>query len=666
MAALKKSKCTLLLLTLALTGTFEALAIASAQPANIKIASIAATDFYTYYDLGYVVAHQSELVSKNITTRGIVKFTASIYMFEDFWLTGQANQTQSITVVTRFAGLPLPQNGTIVEIQGTVRHSTLEGGFNYINASSISEAKNILLIGWDGVQRNHLFELLNSSSLPNLQALTDRGIIANVTITDHRTDTKAGWTQILTGYRWWKTGVFNNVNWFHSIPRGYTIEERVESYFGIDNVATGHITGKMFHMEVINNSGSTATGFFTHEAIYSNIPSQVDVCNVGDRNDSKVGPLALQFIENYSKTQFFGFIHFSDPDSAGHNPAGGENSALYENAIVRCDFWLGQIVNKLASLNLTQNTLLYVIADHGFDEGGFSHNYAPFVSLITNDRRVCRNGDQVDVAPTLYYAMGMWGKIFEPPLDGYPLQVNLPTGEEGRRQSLFDDLTAPAKATISYPPPRATVSGTVPIRFNVSDRYLSAVLLLVNNTLKADGPWTWSSTDGIVQANGLYNWDTANIKPGTYTLSILAFDEHGATNGMSNNTMILNVILQPTPTPSPTTTPTPTLPEPTPTNPLPSSLQPTLTQSSQPTSPAETPATVNTPSPTPHQTLTPTLAQTPAPSAETPATFPPDTPEPTSVVKLESPDYTLMGAAAITAISLGLATIFAFIKRRPK
>jgi uncharacterized repeat protein (TIGR02543 family) len=399
------------------------------------------------------------------------------------------------------------------------------------------EVKNVILIGWDGVQRNHLFELLNKGLLPSLQSLINDGTIANLTVSDHRTDTKSGWTQILTGYRWWKTGVYNNAYWFHSIPSGYTIPERVERYFGEDNVVTAHITGKMGHMEVQNGTSTTATGVYTHEAIYSNIPSQVDVCNVGDRNTSIVGPLTLQFLENYSQSHFFAFFHFSDPDSAGHNTAlGGENSALYEGAIIRCDNWTGQILNKLNDLNITQNTLVYVTADHGFDENGTSHNNAPFISIATNDKRVNRNGDQVDVAPTIYYGLGMWGETFDPPLDGYPLQTSLPDGVEERRQNVLADNTQPQKPTITSPAAGAHVFGTVIVTFNASDKYLKTVLLLINNTLKADGPWAWQQND-MVKVNCSYIWDTTGFPAGNYTITILAFDEHGATNSPSTSTV---------------------------------------------------------------------------------------------------------------------------------
>jgi hypothetical protein len=533
-----------LLVALALVALFTfwltTVQLVKAQPAtSIPIPA------YSFYDLNYVASNLTGLKGVKIATRGIAKFLGSVYMYEDFWLQAQGNQSAKIPVVVRFAGLPIPREDALIEVQGTIEYSNLEGGFSYLNASSLEEVRNVILIGWDGVQRNHLFELLNKGLLPSLQSFINNGTISNVTVSDHRTDTKSGWTQILTGYRWWRTGVYNNAYWFHSIPAGYTIPERVERYFGKDNVATAHITGKMGHMEVQNGTSTTATGLYTHEAIYANIPSQVDVCNVGDRNTSIVGPLALQFLENYSKRHFFAFFHFSDPDSAGHNTnSGGENSALYENAIIRCDNWTGQILNKLNVLNITQNTLVYLTADHGFDEGGYSHSNAPFISLATNDKRVNRNGDQVDVAPTIYYGLGMWGENFEPSLDGYPLQTSLPDGVEERRQNILADNTQPPKPTIASPAAGADVLGTVVIKFNASDKYLNTVLLLINNTLKADGPWTLHQND-TVKVNGSYNWTTTNLPPDKYTITILAFDEHGATNSPSTSTVTVNLTVIP-------------------------------------------------------------------------------------------------------------------------
>ena len=113
----------------------------------------------------------------------------------------------------------------------------------FLSSLAVEDPPNVILLGWDGVQRNHLYELLNRNELPNTKTLINEGHIVNITITDHSTDTKGGWSQVLTGYRWWKTGVYSNEYWFNSIPASFTILERVENKFGKENIVTAFITG---------------------------------------------------------------------------------------------------------------------------------------------------------------------------------------------------------------------------------------------------------------------------------------------------------------------------------------------------------------------------------------------------------------------------------------
>jgi hypothetical protein len=457
-----------------------------------------------------------------------------------------------------------------------------------------TEAKNVIVIGWDGVQRNHLYELLNRNLLPNLASFINQGTIANITVSDHGTDTKAGWTQILTGYRWWRTGVYNNVYWFNSIPAGYTIPERAENYLGRNQIITGFIVGKSFHMEITDGTFDTASGKYTHQALYRNLPTTLDVVSNGDKNSSVIGQLALNFIENRKNNHFFAFFHFSDPDTAGHFK-GGENSDAYEQAIMQCDYEFGRILDKLNTTNLTQKTLIYLAVDHGFDEGGTAHNNAPYIFLASNDKNIARNGDQIDVAPTIYYGLGMWGQNFTPQLDGYPLQISLPEEIEQARQNVLTDLTQPPKATITSPSNGANLDGKVNIIFNASDTYLNTVLLLIDNTLVADGPWTWQTKDPI-EANGSYTWDTTNVAAGTHTITILSFDEHGSNNAPSTTIVTVNKA-SPVPTASaiPTSAPTQT-------------TKPTYTP--KPTTPT------TTPTPKPSQTTTPTIAASTKPSSK--------------------------------------------------
>jgi hypothetical protein len=408
----------------------------------------------------------------------------------------------------------------------------------------VRQNTNVILLGWDGVQRNHLYELLDKGLLPNLSSLIQNGVIVNETVSDHYTDTKAGWTQILTGYKWLKTGVFSNYLWFNSIPAGYTIPERLKSIYGRDNIVTAFIKGKVDHMETMNETNTASPtspwSIYTNEAIYSNHPSVVDVVSSGspdtgvydpnnDRFADVIGPLTVQFIQNNSRNHFFAFFHFADPDHLGHTY--GENSVQYENGIETCDYWLGQIMATLNTLNITQKTLIYLTTDHGFDEGAFTHHYAPFTFLATNDKNVTRNGDEVDIAPTIYYGLGLWNQSFSPALDGYPLQISLPAGEAQKRESIIADTTA-------IPTPSLSITdgnqGQKNVTFSAKDDNLVAVLLFVDNRLKSSGPWNWTQGEEVI-ATGSYFINTSGLISGLHTVKILAFDAHGAYNGGVDN-----------------------------------------------------------------------------------------------------------------------------------
>jgi len=300
------------------------------------------------------------------------------------------------------------------------------------------EKKNVMLIGWDGAQREHLKECLSRGELPNLQKLISEGTIVKIDIL-RVTDTKSGWTQILTGYEPEKTGVFSNSD-YQPIPKGYTIFERLEEFFGKDNIVTVAVISKK------NNLGTKAEQKIEFRKIkkkkgkktnikiveekgkkYAIIPGEpyyytaqnVDVFINGLGEDKNVGQKTLELLEKYKDKRFFFFVHFGDIDHNGHKF--GENSKQYNDAFISADFWLGKIVDKLKQLGIYENTLIYVTADHGFDEGKKTHKDAPYVFLATNDKEVKYSGTRADIAPTIYDRLGIDIKKFSPALDGKPL-----------------------------------------------------------------------------------------------------------------------------------------------------------------------------------------------------------------------------------------------------
>ncbi|GBC96344.1 Phosphopentomutase [bacterium HR16] len=152
---------------------------------------------------------------------------------------------------------------------------------------------------------------------------------------------------------------------------------------------------------------------------FYNARQGMDVFINGLMRDDVVGAKALEMLERYRDKRFFFFIHFAEVDHQGHQY--GENSKEYNDALISGDRWLGRIVQKLKELKLYDKTLIYVTADHGFDEGMKTHADAPYVFLATNDKGIVRRGTRADIAPTILERFGIDLKRIEPPLDGHPL-----------------------------------------------------------------------------------------------------------------------------------------------------------------------------------------------------------------------------------------------------
>ena len=307
--------------------------------------------------------------------------------------------------------------------------------------------KNVLLIGWDGVEREHLYDLLNEFKLKNLQKIIDEGAIVNITATTGKTQTKPGWSEILSGYSPTITGVYSNRE-YKPIPRGYTIFERLEDHFGKDNIVTMFIGGKINNIGArgkhkicvnclsrdashektywwLGNTTAPTTG--GSERIFEERDGEpyyyakesLDVYSVGFGNGSNVFSKAIEYLEDYKDEMLFMFIHFEEPDELGHKHGGF--SANYIHGMIKDDYWLGGIISKLKELKIYDETLIYVVSDHGFNIEGYDHWNSPYIFMATNDKAVKINGDRKDIAPTILSRYGFNLEEISPKLEGVPL-----------------------------------------------------------------------------------------------------------------------------------------------------------------------------------------------------------------------------------------------------
>jgi hypothetical protein len=340
---------------------------------------------------------------------------------------------------TRYTG-GKPKEATSMRIVGTLLIGLLAAGLGAAPASQ-EPVQNVILISWDGLDRSVVTELLGAGRLPNLAALIGEGSSQEIQVTGHVTVTKPGHAEMLTGLPASATGVFSNSR-FRPIPEGLTIFERVQQHLGgPEAIHTFMITGKIAHVggrgpEELRaatrpRAGRSAAPPGADDTVSNQrgepfylTRRHLDLFDAQQRDAGETGPLALAALERFKSPRFLAFLHFSDPDHAGH--AHGIDSPEYRQAAVLCDEWLGRIRSWVASEGLSASTLIYVTTDHGFDPHGRSHSDAPHSWLATNDKSVTRGGIIADIPATILDHFGVDVAALQPPLIGVPLSRPAP------------------------------------------------------------------------------------------------------------------------------------------------------------------------------------------------------------------------------------------------
>lgn len=140
-------------------------------------------------------------------------------------------------------------------------------------------------------------------------------------------------------------------------------------------------------------------------------PDTVAHFEVGGVFCSKVTQLAVPYLERAEKGLVF--IHFSDPDSAGHRH--GWMTPQYAKAVRRADRCVRQVANALRRRGKLERTALLVTSDHG----GHDHNHG---TRRADDREIpwllwggpARVGKKVrrevfntDTAATVFHLLGI-------------------------------------------------------------------------------------------------------------------------------------------------------------------------------------------------------------------------------------------------------------------
>jgi predicted AlkP superfamily pyrophosphatase or phosphodiesterase len=266
---------------------------------------------------------------------------------------------------------------------------------------------NAVLISCDGVGRDILTELLDAGKLPALAAIIQEGSLQKIEVVGHRTSTVPSHATMLTGYLPAVHGLRNNQE-IKPIREGLTIFERLKQQLGLANIHTFMVTGK-----AINLGGATTND------VYGLVRKNFDYFDAQDRLAAAVVQTALPVWAKMKTPRFFVFLHFPDPDRAGH--LFGKDSPEHRAGVVQCDAAIAQVVTWLQTEKLAATTRLYITTDHGFDNHSSMHNNAPHIFLATNDKAVTRGGQLADIPATILQRFGVNTTSLAPPLAGKSL-----------------------------------------------------------------------------------------------------------------------------------------------------------------------------------------------------------------------------------------------------
>lgn len=274
--------------------------------------------------------------------------------------------------------------------------------------------RSVILISWSGVGFRPLAKLLDEGRLPNLKSLIEEGSIAKIKVVGHKTEGAPGHAEMLTGYPPSVTGISSALS-LKKVPTGLTIPERLKTLLG-SNMKIVVVLGAVVPKR--NGIASVSRDWLGDEIVLS--PDIVTrVLRLRRRKAEEVGRLAGKYLSQIDGERCFGFIHFVDPDVAGHKF--GEGSTQYLDAVVTLDVELGRIRKTLGELGMDKRTIIIVTSDHGFDEGKREHKHADGVFIASNLPSKLKDGTQGDLAPTIYELLGIDWKEFSPPLPGRSL-----------------------------------------------------------------------------------------------------------------------------------------------------------------------------------------------------------------------------------------------------
>ncbi|HPF40026.1 MAG TPA: alkaline phosphatase family protein [Phycisphaerae bacterium] len=190
----------------------------------------------------------------------------------------------------------------------------------------------VMIVSFDGLRP----DAINADNAPTLQALIDGGAYQPAGLAEIPAATLPNHASMITGLSIISHGVFVNV----------TIDGRIV-HQTIFDVARAHGVSSGFF------ANKTKLGYLCAEGDADVRVITGDVDDIANECANAIRERDLRLI----------FLHFGEPDGAGHSQ--GWMTAPYLTQVKRVDTAFSRVLDALAERNLRDETLLILTADHG-------------------------------------------------------------------------------------------------------------------------------------------------------------------------------------------------------------------------------------------------------------------------------------------------------------
>ncbi len=252
--------------------------------------------------------------------------------------------------------------------------------FCFIGGMNRGEIRNVVLISIDTCRADYLscYGFFRQTT-PNIDAVAKEGILfKNVFSTSPIT--LPAHSSMMTGTIPPYHGVHDNYN-YRLGDFNVTLAEILKE--------NGFMTGAVVGCFVLNSRFGLDQGFITYDDDFDEETKEI---GIPERSGQEVSDHGSQWIEEHCDDNFFLFLHYFDPHVPYNPPEPFKSTYIhpYVAEIAYADHCIGQVIDKLKSLDLYDSTLIIITSDHGEALGAhqeqthayFIYNEVIKVSLI--------------------------------------------------------------------------------------------------------------------------------------------------------------------------------------------------------------------------------------------------------------------------------------------